>query len=136
MSTPKEGPVYFWRETEDPNGFLSQWYHYSFTAPPAFGSDAKEPMTFLTMEQYMMYHKAVVFKDADIAKKIMQSANPRSQKSLGRKVSNFEAKVWDEFKEKVVEEGNFFKFTQGKEKAGDMRRKLMETGDRMLVEVR
>lgn len=93
-------------------------------------------MTFLTMEQYMMYHKAVVFKDAEIASKIMESAKPRSQKSLGRKVSNFDAKVWDEDKEKIVEEGNFFKFTQGKEKAGDMRQQLIETGDRMLVEVR
>lgn len=95
-----------------------------------------DSMTFLTTEQYMMYQKAIVFKDFDIAAKIIKEPGPRKQKTLGRKVANFDNRTWDEVKEKVVEEGNFWKFTRARDNAEDIRKALVETGDRLLVEVR
>lgn len=128
------GPIFFWREYESPYGFLSQWYASTFTAPApsSMGKNAL-PMTFLTTEQYMMYHKAILFDDVEVADQIMLEPEPKKQKSLGRKVKGFDNKKWNGNREKVVEEGNWWKFTQSKEDV--LRKQLLDTGDRMLVEV-
>ena len=99
----------------------------------------------------MMYQKAVTFKDFDVAAKVLKESSPKKQKSLGRKVanakqvgkysadhfkvSNFDNKTWDEVKERVVEDGNYWKFTNGVDGADKMKQALLDTGDRMLVEV-
>ena len=80
-----------------------------------------------------MYHKAIVFKNQDIADKILREPTPRKQKALGRKVKDFDHETWDKRKEQIVEDGNWRKFTQSKE--GDMKKLLLETGKRELVEV-
>lgn len=81
-----------------------------------------------------MYRKALHFQDYPTASAILREADPRKQKGLGRKVKNFDAKVWDEVKEKVVEEGNWWKFTKGEEGGLVLGRLLRETGDSELVE--
>ena len=126
-------PVYFWREFEDaPNNFLSQWYGAAFTAPTP--SDPKETMIFRTTEQYMMYHKAILFGDEETADKIMKAETPKEQKALGRKVKGFEGGKWDANKSRIVEDGNWYKFNnQTKEKG--LKDQLLETGQRELVEV-
>ncbi|KAG8525893.1 uncharacterized protein KY384_000654 [Bacidia gigantensis] len=91
-------------------------------------------MTFVTTEQYMMYHKAIVFEDFDIATKIMKEKSPKKQKGLGRKVANFSNEIWDTHKERVVEDGNWYKFTQGKENPEEIKKALLNTGRRKLVE--
>lgn len=58
----------------------------------------------------MMYHKALLFTDTDIASKILREPEPKKQKALGRKVKGFNHKIWDEQKEAIVEEGNWWKF--------------------------
>ncbi|MCJ1484610.1 hypothetical protein MMC06_004782 [Schaereria dolodes] len=63
----------------------------------------------------------------------MAATEPREQKSLGRKVKNFDKVLWESNKEKVVEEGNWNKFINQKEKIR-LKEKLLETGDRELVE--
>lgn len=80
----------------------------------------------------MMYHKAIVFDDRGIADEIALESEPRKQKALGRKVKGFDGKKWNAEREKIVEEGNWWKFTQPKE--GDMRKMLLDTGNRLLVE--
>lgn len=47
-------PIYFWRETEVPYGFLSQWYESPFEV---------DGVTYQTPEMWMMIHKAKVFGD-------------------------------------------------------------------------
>ena len=79
-----------------------------------------------------MYHKAIVFDDQEIADKIALEPEPKEQKSLGRQVKGFDNKKWKAEREKIVEDGNWWKFTQPKE--GDLSRTLLETGDRLLVE--
>ena len=132
--SPYGGPIFFFREFEEPYGFMSQWYPCSFLAPaPLPAGESAPQMTFLTTEQYMMYHKAIVFEDQETAKEIMLQPGPREAKAPGRKVKGFDHEKWDKEKEKVVEDGNWWKFTQPKE--GDMRKMLLATGDRELVEV-
>ena len=58
----------------------------------------------------MMYCKALVFRDYEIADKIMKETNPRNQKGLGRQVKNFSDEVWDQYKYNIVKEGCNRKF--------------------------
>ena len=81
----------------------------------------------------MMYRKALLFKDTEIAAQIMREPEPKKQRALGRKVKGFEHKLWDREKSGIVEEGNWWKFTGTK--GGDLGKKLGETGERELVEV-
>ena len=81
-----------------------------------------------------MYHKANVFNDTKTAAKIMKTKDPKEQKTLGRNVRGFDPEVWDEHKEKVVEEGNWYKLTNSK-RGPEIARKLLDTGSRELVEV-
>ncbi len=53
-SDPSLGPVYFWREFEDPFGFMSQWYESSFEV---------EGVTYVSAEMWMMIQKAKLFGD-------------------------------------------------------------------------
>ncbi|KAL8894774.1 MAG: hypothetical protein Q9207_008413 [Kuettlingeria erythrocarpa] len=131
--TATGGPVYFFREYEHPYGFLSQWFNTPFTVPSP--DPDTEPMTFATTEQYMMYNKAILFKDKETATKIMLAHTPKQQQALGRKVKNFDGNIWNAHREKIVEEGNWRKFCNSKSgtKLSDM---LVKTGGRELVEVR
>ena len=137
-SNDSSGPCYFWNPDDTPYSYLSQWYPSPFTAPaPANAGDSSSSSTmkFLTTEQYMMYHKAILFKDFESAEKIMDAKKPAQHKALGRKVKGFDHKLWDSNKEKIVEEGNWNKFRNAAEELR-LKEKLLETGDRELVEVR
>ncbi|MCJ1473855.1 hypothetical protein MMC13_002508 [Lambiella insularis] len=127
---PTGGPVFFWREFEHPYGFLSQWYPAAFTAPSPIPH--KPAMTFSDTEQYMMYHKAVLFQDWETAEKIMLATTPKEYQRLGRQVKGFDKGLWDANKERIVEEGNWYKFTETK--GENLRKKLLELGERELVE--
>ena len=107
---------------------------FSFETHPR-GSQLFYPLELATLtitSSFRMYHKAILFDDQEIADEIMLEPEPSKQKALGRGVRGFDAKRWDAEREKVVEEGNWWKFTQSKE--GDLRKMLLETGNRLLVE--
>ena len=63
-------------------------------------------------------------------KKIMQSKFQKQIKALGRKVKNFDGKVWDKCKYSIVLNGNYQKFMQNSE----IKEFLINTNDRILVE--
>ncbi|KAK3679267.1 hypothetical protein LTR78_000828 [Recurvomyces mirabilis] len=111
------GPVFFWREFEEPWGFMSQWYEASFEV---------DGVKYLTAEMWMMIEK-------EIARKMMETTVPAEHQALGRKAKGFNRKKWDEHKSRIVEEGNYHKFTKCKEKP-EMRKMLLATGDRELIE--
>ena len=48
---------------DEENGYLSNWYLSEFTI---------DDITFSSMEQYMMYEKAILFHDQETAEKILQ----------------------------------------------------------------
>ena len=114
MKTTDKG-VYFW------SGIYSQWNKSDFTI---------DGMKFTTAEQYMMYKKALLFEDEEVANAIMRTNNPREQKALGRKVRGFDADVWNAVCRDYVYEANYAKFTQDP----NLMEQLMATGDKEIVE--
>jgi len=110
--------TFFWKNRSP----FSQWYPSKFV--DTYG------MEFCRAEQYMMYSKAMLFKDEATAKKIMATTDPKEQKDLGRQVANFKPVIWDHYCCDVVRAGNWFKFTQNEK----CREALMATGDSLLVE--
>lgn len=83
----------------------------------------------------MMYQKAILFKDLEVADKILQATEPAEHKMLGREVKGFDKDVWCKNRERIVEDGNFFKFSHNEEGSEDLKEMLLETGNRELVEV-
>lgn len=109
--------VFFW-ETTSP---FSQWHPVGFHINGVY---------YKTAEHYMMWGKAMLFGDETIAADILHVKHPRDVKALGRKIKNFDSKLWEEQCQNIVYQGNYAKFTQNKE----MRLALRATGTAELVE--
>jgi ribA/ribD-fused uncharacterized protein len=60
----------------------------------------------------------------------MSTADPNKQRSLGRKVKNFDNSIWDKNKEKILYTALQAKFTQDIE----LKKKLLSTKNKTLVE--
>lgn len=106
---------------DEENGYLSNWSLTEFTV---------DGITFSSMEQYMMYEKAVLFKDQTTAEKILQTDDVAEIKALGRTVQNFDDKVWTKEREGIVYRGVSEKFRQNPELA----EKLEKTGKEIIAE--
>lgn len=85
---------------------------------------------YKTAEHYMMAGKAKLFNDQDILEKIVKTETPGKAKSLGRKVKNFDPKLWDAHKYEIVKNANLLKFSQNS-KFKDF---LLSTDDKILIE--
>ncbi|MBD5477915.1 MAG: NADAR family protein [Lachnospiraceae bacterium] len=103
------------------NGWLSNWYLSPFTV---------EGVAFSSMEQYMMYEKAVTFGDFDMAQKILTEEDVSKVKQYGRQVTNYDDVVWNGIRQIIVYHGLLAKFSQNQE----LGRKLKETGEAVLAE--
>ena len=78
----------------------------------------------------MMYHKAQLMGDQEIAEQTLAAQTPGEAKALGRKVRGFDQGVWDRNCDRVVEEGQFLKFGQNPK----LKAVLLGTGEREIVE--
>jgi len=78
----------------------------------------------------MMYCKAGRFYDKETQGMILVTDSPKDQKRLGKLTAGFTDASWDEIKSEVVVAGNISKFRQNPK----LKRKLLATGSRMLVE--
>lgn len=85
------------------SGEFSQWHRASFII---------DGIKFNCNEQYMMYKKAILFGDHEIANEILNEPEPRYQKAMGRKVKNFNKDTWEAVCRDIVFRANFAKFTQ------------------------
>lgn len=103
------------------NGYLSNWYLSHFTV---------DGRTFSSMEQFMMYRKAICFHDSDIAAQILETDDAARIKELGRLVSGYVDSVWSGIRQYVVYEGLLAKFSQNAE----LKEKLKGTGNAVLAE--
>ena len=81
-------------------------------------------------EQYMMYCKAIIFKDYITAQKIMEVKDPKVMKRLGRKVRNFNKQRWLTKSKAIVKKASLAKFTQNSK----LKEKLLKTAGTILVE--
>lgn len=106
---------------DEENGYLSNWYLVDFII---------DGVTYTSVEQYMMYIKAMTFNDLDIANKIMSTSDVKVIKSLGRSVFNYNDTIWSDIRTRVVYDALLAKFSQN----DDLRKLLLDTGDSILVE--
>lgn len=94
--------VFFW------SGWPSNWYPSIFNAE----YEGKE-YTFHNAEQYFMFVKAKTFGDDIIAEKIIEEGeDPKVAKKLGRKVNNYNDKIWGEKRFQVMFDACYLKFTK------------------------
>ena len=153
------GPVFFWRESDEPYGFLCQWYQSRFK-----DADVHNSYVFNCAEQYMMYRKALVLATPDdqednkllkpgkhskaisgsskvgrlgltaeqLPAAILATQKPGEQKALARSVrfTDKQLKIWETVKFDVVTHGSYLKYSQNVE----LKARLLATGDRELVE--
>ena len=103
------------------NGYLSNWYSSKFTV---------NDVDFSSMEQYMMYKKAVCFGDKDMANKILATDDVAEIKAFGRLVANYNESYWNVVRQIVVFEGLTAKFSQNE----DLKAKLKATDNSILAE--
>ena len=103
------------------NGYLSNWY------PSIF---ALNGITFSSIEQYMMYRKAVCFGDEKVAAQILATEDVAEIKALGRLVSGYDENLWNGVRQIVVYEGLLAKFSQN----SGLREQLKDTGQAFLAE--
>lgn len=106
---------------DEENGYLSNWYLADFAA---------DGIKFSSMEQYMMYHKAVCFHDTETADKILDTYDVGHIKELGRLVKGYNDNCWNGVRQIVVYEGLLAKFSQNPE----LKELLKNTGDAVLAE--
>jgi len=139
-SEPDE-PLFFYMP-DAVYGEFCQWYPSRFTVSKSqmsslvghsigeTGADAESCITFTCAEHFMMYCKAGRFHDTETQRRVLATASPKEQKRLGKLTVGFTDDSWDEVKNAVVVAGNIAKFGQNPK----LKRKLLATGDRMLVE--
>ena len=106
---------------EEENGYLSNWYKSDFVA---------EEIKFSSMEQFMMYQKAVHFNDIASAKQILETDDVAEIKALGRGVTGYEESCWNGIRQIIVYEGLIAKFSQNEE----LKKLLVGTGNDILAE--
>ena len=114
--------AYFWMPEDIPYGGLSHWYSAKMLDD--------EGNSFVTVEHYMMYHKAMLFGDKSVAQDILSLHTPGEAKAAGRRVTGFDKERWTPHREQIVFEGNFLKFSQHEK----LKELLLETGNKPLVE--
>jgi len=73
--------------------------------------------------------------EKEIAEEMAATTDPKKHKALGRAARGFDGVKWNENKLRIVEEGTWFKFTASKN-ASELKKQLLETGEREIVEVR
>lgn len=112
--------IFFWKEDED-NGDFSNWSEHSIES---------NGVKFLTLEHYLMYSKAKLFGDDEIAEKIIKTKNPLYVKRLGRIVKNFNESIWAANRYQIMETGIKMKVEQN----DDIKQLLLSTGSKIIVE--
>lgn len=108
-----EAFTFFW-ETKSP---FSQWHSCIFQARFVNVLSPRNELDnvfhqFTSSEQFMMYSKAMLFLDRQIAAEILKTSDARKVKQLGRSVRFFNDLVWEFNRIRIVYEGNKEKFTQ------------------------
>lgn len=113
--------VICFHDPDEINGCFSNWYLSDFTV---------DGTKFSSMEQYMMYRKALCFDDTAAAEQILAADDPSEIKRLGRLVRRYDDNYWNGVRQIIVYEGLIAKFSQNEE----LKEKLLGTGDAIMAE--
>ena len=114
-------PVICFHNADEENGYLSNWYPSTFTL---------KGIDFSSMEQYMMYRKAICFDDDKVPAQILATEDVAEIKALGRLVAGYDENLWNGVRQIVVYEGLLAKFSQNPE----LKERLKSTGSAVLAE--
>lgn len=106
---------------EEENGYLSNWFYSKFSI---------DDIEYTSMEQYMMYKKAICFNDVAIAEQILSTNDVAQIKELGRLVSGYNDSIWSGIRQIVVYDGLIAKFAQNE----NLRSLLKSTEKAILAE--
>lgn len=82
------------------------------------------------MEQFMMYQKAICFKDSDMAAQILAEDDVSHIKQLGRLVERYNDHHWNGVRQIIVYNGLLAKFMQN----DNLRAMLLNTQNAVLAE--
>lgn len=116
--------IFFWKPTVTSvitKSCLSQWYRSNFVV---------NNIEYKTAEHWMMSQKALLFNDQETNQLILETDDPGKVQQLGRKVKNFDLKIWNQNCFNIICKGNYYKFSQNKE----LRNFLINTKEAVLVE--
>ncbi|MFI8088775.1 NADAR family protein [Streptomyces sp. NPDC086080] len=118
--------LHFWGHRPLPDGrigasCLSQWWPSPFTV---------EGVQYATAEHWMMAAKARLFGDPEGERRVLAAEHPSQAKKAGRLVRGFDEALWRRERFGIVVEGSVHKFAAH----ADLRRFLLNTGERVLVE--
>lgn len=103
------------------NAYLSNWFLSDFEV---------NNIKFTSMEQYMMYQKAITFNDKTIAAQILETSDFGKIKALGRAVKNYNDVYWNGIRQIVVYKGLVEKFLQNE----SLKEQLLSTAPHILAE--
>ena len=109
--------TFFWHS----NSPFSNWYISPFV---------HHGITYNCSEQYMMYQKAILFKDFEVAEMILEQTLPKKQKFLGRMVRDYDDSIWMKECLHTMNLGLKSKFTQNE----FCLKSLLDTGDTIIAE--
>lgn len=111
----------FWHEYDE-YGCFSNWYKADFEYAGK---------NYSSVEQFMMYHKLMTFRQYELADKVMATDDPAEAKKIGRtKFKNFDDKLWTRISTPIVKRGVRAKFEQNPE----LSKILLSTGNVVLAE--
>jgi ribA/ribD-fused uncharacterized protein len=105
----------------EPLGWLAPW------TPSPFEKDG---VIFGSAEHHLMYSKAILFGDQEVALKILRARLPYQAREWGRRVRGFSEATWAEHRERIIFETNQAKFV-GLPALGDY---LVSTWPQVLVQ--
>lgn len=106
---------------EEENGFLSNWYLSDFKV---------NEVKYSSMEQFMMYKKAIRFQDIEKAQQILSTNDVALIKEYGRQVKGYNDSIWCGIRQMVVYQGLLAKFSQN----NILCNKLLQTHNDILAE--
>lgn len=113
--------IIFFDNYNSKNLEFSNWFACEFRA---------DGRVFKSIEQYMMYEKALTFGDTEIAARVLDVTDPAEIKALGRQVKNYDDAHWNGRRQLVVYKGLLAKFSQNEA----LKQKLFATGSALLAE--
>ena len=102
---------YFYSEKDKKFGCFSNFFECTFTVNATILNKPDLTLNAVHSEQAIMWFKAILMGDSAIAMRIAQEGSARECKKLGRLVSNFCQKTWDENIESIADYILFQKFS-------------------------
>lgn len=106
----ENGYCFFWKSK------LGNWHMCNFKMVCLDNIERE----FSSSEQAFMYLKAELFKDKEIARKLLLEKNQRIVKDLGREIKNFNQEIWEQFREEAMYRACYAKFSTLKNEADEL----------------